>query len=1302
MKGDFSRLTFDKKKNYSGVLKQQGRVTVDADWNELIDAIAHQRQVRTIDTIGVCGAPIHSSGFKIRHPGGGFADLLIYPGRFYVDGLLCELHPATKIPIVDFPANTIVEVNELKIDDENIEIDQWVVVFTKETPEGIIARIVDIDTSNKTLELSVDVSALGSQTEPYLRRLILYLEQPDYPGAPDWEPTPGSTDLIYLDVWERHITFIEDPEIREIALGGPDTDTRIQTIAQVKILNIDNNPECPDVIPEWNDRIVPSGARLRTQEQPGTDPTDPCLIGEGGGYRGLENRLYRVEIHEGGDLGIATFKWSRDNGSVAYEIEEFIHDPLDPAGVYKKVRLKQIGKDKVLKIKKDQWLEISGDKTDLDVENSGTIAKVDEEVDEAQTTITLSVDVAAHIGETHPKVRRWDTGTETTTPPTVTTASLINLEDGVQIQFSGSNFKVGDYWVFAARTSTSKVEVLDFEAPRGIKHYYCRLALVKQNMDGSIEIEDCRPEFPPLTELPNRGGCCTVTVGEDGDFVDIQEAVDALEGGPGTVCILPGTYTIDEPITIEGRDITIKGCEGSSLILNSADTHDSGIVFKIQDSWSISISGLMAVTNNGTSVVHSTNSQFVHINNCVMMAGGTSDNAGTVVFQGVSVGSTLEKNLIAGIVGVRFEPLGNIKNHFAARIEQNTIFALQTAIFQNAPLTGFIVKDNLLLGFSTGSLSKTFFPEAFVQFAAKNSMLDKSTISKVKKVQSGKIGFESLTASNTTPVFEFVDNLRAEATIARVSVEEASVAMVGMALPVINLLEFVLDANLLNNTILGRIGIHAAILTESAIERNVIVGSETGISLQSFEGVTIDDNVLTVGSAGVQCQGPLSTNLTVSNNRFLGGTHGFQFLSEGGIFNLIANVQFSQNSITVTKTGIEIDTPASLIYDFTAFDNSIIGCSDYGIILRGLDENLFLSDASFQRVIQRNSIQVQGVGILVAVTDAKIIDNHITINSIPNTNEETYGIKMLANDCTASNNSVHGVVNPGKNILSQGGIYISHNQVPLIRRTVVSANRISGGAGNGIEIDSDFDNVMIDNNMIYDMNLNGIAVSDIVQNTNNLMISNNKIFRCNRDNETGMKWWQNAGIVLKSGEKIQIIGNEICENGRQGITGFQVGGIYAEEVTELMIANNHLIDNGPATGDPTGVDVQAVIHIPAAPGVGNEDVKIVNNLIKGSHARALFLGGEFVCISLGFFTICFGLDEKTVITGNHFESLVTGPAVELQSNLCVFSNNYVECLDSSSSVDLGLGWFVTAIGNVVDEPIGGGGLQVVIEHNVIF
>jgi hypothetical protein len=36
-----------------------------------------------------------------------------------------------------------------------------------------------------------------------------------------------------------------------------------------------------------------------------------------GGYRGAENRLYRIEIHAPGTAGAATFRWSRDNGAPA-------------------------------------------------------------------------------------------------------------------------------------------------------------------------------------------------------------------------------------------------------------------------------------------------------------------------------------------------------------------------------------------------------------------------------------------------------------------------------------------------------------------------------------------------------------------------------------------------------------------------------------------------------------------------------------------------------------------------------------------------------------------------------------------------------------------------------------------------------------------------------------------------------------------------------------------------------------------------------------------------------------------------
>ncbi|HEX4961806.1 MAG TPA: DUF6519 domain-containing protein [Thermoanaerobaculia bacterium] len=87
MKGDFSRFTFDRRKHYADVRLQQGRVQLDADWNEQGDIAAYQRHTLATDLIGRTGAPEIGGGFDLRAAGNTFH---ITPGRYYVDGLLCE------------------------------------------------------------------------------------------------------------------------------------------------------------------------------------------------------------------------------------------------------------------------------------------------------------------------------------------------------------------------------------------------------------------------------------------------------------------------------------------------------------------------------------------------------------------------------------------------------------------------------------------------------------------------------------------------------------------------------------------------------------------------------------------------------------------------------------------------------------------------------------------------------------------------------------------------------------------------------------------------------------------------------------------------------------------------------------------------------------------------------------------------------------------------------------------------------------------------------------------------------------
>src|SRR5436309_10019418 len=57
MKGDFSRLTFDPAKRYTSVRQQQGRLQLDADWNEQADVFLHQLETFAGDLAGPSGAP---------------------------------------------------------------------------------------------------------------------------------------------------------------------------------------------------------------------------------------------------------------------------------------------------------------------------------------------------------------------------------------------------------------------------------------------------------------------------------------------------------------------------------------------------------------------------------------------------------------------------------------------------------------------------------------------------------------------------------------------------------------------------------------------------------------------------------------------------------------------------------------------------------------------------------------------------------------------------------------------------------------------------------------------------------------------------------------------------------------------------------------------------------------------------------------------------------------------------------------------------------------------------------------------
>jgi len=79
------------------------------------------------------------------------------------------------------------------------------------------------------------------------------------------------------------------------------------------------------------------------------------------------------------------------------------------------------------------------------------------------------------------------------------------------VQFGQGDYRSGDYWLIPARTSTGDVEWPPFaspntnpsaEPPHGIRHHFAKLGILHVN-DGTLEVlDDCRPIFCPLTDVP--------------------------------------------------------------------------------------------------------------------------------------------------------------------------------------------------------------------------------------------------------------------------------------------------------------------------------------------------------------------------------------------------------------------------------------------------------------------------------------------------------------------------------------------------------------------------------------------------------------------------------------------------------------------------------------------------------------------------------------------------------------------------------------------------------------------------------
>lgn len=494
-----------------------------------------------------------------------------------------------------------------------------------------VAGKLDFQLSNGHLYLGGLALHMGSEDHFLEQKDWLNFNQAvDAPAA----PAAGSSrvDMVWIEAWQQPVTAVEDAELFEVALGGPDTSTRWRSMRRVQVATGVAADECAEAWATVSAGFAALGA-MNAEMELATSATlsvtfsqpasagDLCSPPQPGGYLGAENQAIRVQM-----VDATHFTWGYDNAAPLYRAQVTAAN-----GQLVKVKLLTAPKDAVHWPLGEQVVEIlpwsaalaNGQRV---AELRGHLSKVAVSYDPDTGLLELQTPLPANFGSQWKArsdrasfndaadaddefffLRVWNRGEDLASPAAIAlpnpAAPVALGQTGLQVQFSGGPLRAADHWIIAARPAAPdaivpwQLSLPSGAAPAGVRCYRAPLALLKWTtaangaVSGSV-LHDCRPPFLPLTRMRN---CCSVTVGDGnasfGHFQSINAAIQALPASGGTVCILPGRY--EEAVLIQGRrNITLHGCGPRSRIVAPGQQGAASIAVAITESRDIAIEGL--------------------------------------------------------------------------------------------------------------------------------------------------------------------------------------------------------------------------------------------------------------------------------------------------------------------------------------------------------------------------------------------------------------------------------------------------------------------------------------------------------------------------------------------------------------------------------------------------------------------------------------------------------------------------------------------------------------------------------------
>lgn len=533
MSSDKARVSHDANQQYRTVVAQQGRVTLEADWNESQQMASEQEKSNLINIIGSSGTP--NDGFRVLETGSTPAlpfDFSVQQGTMYVGG------------------NRVVLPNEVKYSNQSEWLDRvgdpgWVdpsIPNTLPPQKEFIYLLLREQEVSAVEDSALRESALGGPDTTQRTRLVQRIVR---------SQIEGNTCATALDSARKYWLT------KGLAFDAKTMQLKSAATLQVRFLE-------------------------------SAIPPDPCDPEARGGYLGAENQLIRTQISSV-DLATNQYKlvWGFDNASFIYRVT------VDSTG--KILKLQSPPVDDFHRPRTGQTVEVLRSAASLS--NGELIASATGQVvtlsapynpDTQEITLPAALPAPYLNSSQTPRLflRVWEEEI-TFTPNTPVSLGKTGLQ--VTLRNNSQPFHLGDYWFFAVRpmTPTAIYPQRYLTSPQpseGPDLWVCPLAVIGWNNRTLKVLQDCRQHFDDLVELTKRqtGGCCTVIIRPEdlkGDTT-LQSIVDRFTNRDRvTICLMPGIYLLSAPLQlgIEHSNLTLEGCH-DGVVFEAASGKESSFL----------------------------------------------------------------------------------------------------------------------------------------------------------------------------------------------------------------------------------------------------------------------------------------------------------------------------------------------------------------------------------------------------------------------------------------------------------------------------------------------------------------------------------------------------------------------------------------------------------------------------------------------------------------------------------------------------------------------------------------------------